>query len=63
MSEALRAEVITSSARRVVHFAFRALFVLLVGATAASAQTASTQADPDKYPSRTICDDVPYPPG
>ena len=46
MSEAQRAEV-PSSALRVVHFACRALLVLLLGGTAASAQTAATQADPD----------------
>jgi tripartite-type tricarboxylate transporter receptor subunit TctC len=62
MSETQRAEVI-SSARRLVHFACRALLVLLVGATAASAQTTPTPADPDNYPSRTIRYIVPYPPG
>jgi tripartite-type tricarboxylate transporter receptor subunit TctC len=62
MSETQRAEV-TSSAHRLVHFACRALLVLLVGATAASAQTASTPAGPDNYPNRTIRYIVPYPPG
>jgi tripartite-type tricarboxylate transporter receptor subunit TctC len=52
-----------SSARRFVHFACRALFVLLLGGTAASAQTAPTQTDQDNYPSRTIRYVVPYPPG
>jgi tripartite-type tricarboxylate transporter receptor subunit TctC len=62
MSEAQRAEV-PSSARRIVHFACRALLVFLLGATAASAQTAPTPADQDNYPSRTIRYVVPYPPG
>src|SRR5205085_8884934 len=62
MSETQRAEV-TSSAHRLVHFACRALLVLLVGTTAASAQTASTPAGPDSYPNRTIRYIVPYPPG
>jgi tripartite-type tricarboxylate transporter receptor subunit TctC len=62
MSDTLRAEV-TSSARRLVHFACRALLILLVGVTAASAQTASMPADPDNYPNRTIRYIVPYPPG
>jgi len=62
MSETQRAEV-TSSARRLVHFACGALLVLLVGGSAAFAQTASTPADPDNYPSRTIRYIVPYPPG
>lgn len=62
MSEAQRAEVL-SSARRVVHFACRALFALILGATAASAQTAPAPADQDNYPSRTIRYVVPYPPG
>jgi|EndMetStandDraft_5_1072996.scaffolds.fasta_scaffold05599_3 tripartite-type tricarboxylate transporter receptor subunit TctC len=63
MSETQRAEV-PSSARRLVHFACRALLVLLVSATTASAQTApATPADPDNYPNRTIRYIVPYPPG
>jgi tripartite-type tricarboxylate transporter receptor subunit TctC len=62
MSEPQRAEVL-SSAHRLVHFACRALFVFLLGATAASAQTAPTPADQDNYPSRTIRYVVPYPPG
>ncbi len=63
MSEAQRAEVL-SSARRIVHFTFRALLILLLGGTAASAQTApAAPADPDHYPSRTIRYVVPYPPG
>ncbi|MBR1301137.1 tripartite tricarboxylate transporter substrate binding protein [Bradyrhizobium sp. AUGA SZCCT0042] len=62
MSKTQRAEV-TSSARRLIHFASRALLILLVGSGAASAQTASTPSDPDKYPSRTIRYIVPYPPG
>ncbi|MGY3615066.1 tripartite tricarboxylate transporter substrate binding protein [Bradyrhizobium sp. USDA 10063] len=62
MSETQQAEV-ASSALRLVHFACRALLAFLVGATAASAQTASTAADPDNYPSRTIRYIVPYPPG
>lgn len=62
MSETQRAEV-KSSALRVVHFACRALLVLLVGVTAAAAQTAATPADPDHYPNRTIRYVVPYPPG
>ena len=65
MSEALRAEVITSSARRVVHFACRALLALLVGATCRFRRRPppATPADPDNYPSRTIRYVVPYPPG
>src|SRR5688500_23557 len=62
MSKSQRAEV-ASSARRHVHFAFCALFLLLAGATAASAQTASPPAGPNNYPSRTIRYVVPYPPG
>jgi tripartite-type tricarboxylate transporter receptor subunit TctC len=62
MSEPQRAEV-TSNASRLVHFACRALLVFLVGATAASAQTAPTPADSDKFPNRTIRYVVPYPPG
>ena len=62
MSETQRAEVM-SRARRLVHFACRAILVLLLGSSAASAQTASTPADPDNYPSRTIRYVVPYPPG
>jgi tripartite-type tricarboxylate transporter receptor subunit TctC len=62
MSETQRAEV-TSSARRLVHFACRALVAFLVGATAASAQTAPTPLDPENYPNRTIRYIVPYPPG
>jgi tripartite-type tricarboxylate transporter receptor subunit TctC len=62
MSETQRAEV-TSSASRLVHFTCRALLILLLGATAASAQTAPTPADQDHYPSRTIRYVVPYPPG
>jgi len=62
MSEAQRAEVL-SSARRIVHFTCRALVALLLGATAASAQTAPAPADQDNYPSRTIRYVVPYPPG
>jgi tripartite-type tricarboxylate transporter receptor subunit TctC len=62
MSESQRAEV-TSSARRAVHFACGALLLLSVGATSAPAQTASTPADPDNYPNRTIRYIVPYPPG
>jgi tripartite-type tricarboxylate transporter receptor subunit TctC len=62
MSKTQRAEV-TSSAIRLVHFACRALFILLLGATAASAQAASTPADADSYPNRTIRYIVPYPPG
>ena len=53
MSETQRAEV-TSRARRLVHFACRALIALLVGVTAAAAQTAATAADPVHFPSRTI---------
>jgi tripartite-type tricarboxylate transporter receptor subunit TctC len=62
MSEAPRAEVL-SSARRIVHFACCALLTLLLGGTTASAQTAATPADQDNYPSRTIRYVVPYPPG
>jgi tripartite-type tricarboxylate transporter receptor subunit TctC len=62
MSETQRAEV-TSSARRLVHFACCALLAFLFSATAASAQTAPTPLDPDNYPSRTIRYIVPYPPG
>jgi tripartite-type tricarboxylate transporter receptor subunit TctC len=62
MSETQRAEVM-SRARRLVHFACHAILVLLLGGSAASAQTASTPADPDNYPSRTIRYVVPYPPG
>lgn len=62
MSDTPRAEGF-SSARRFVHFACRALFVLLLGGTAASAQTAAAPADSDNYPSRTIRYVVPYPPG
>ncbi|MBR1125949.1 tripartite tricarboxylate transporter substrate binding protein [Bradyrhizobium lablabi] len=62
MSDTLRAEV-TSSALRLVHFTCCALFILLAGATVAPAQTTSTPAEPDHYPSRTIRYVVPYPPG
>lgn len=62
MSEAPRAEV-SSSARRFVHFACCALLVLLLGGTAATAQTATPPADQESYPSRTIRYVVPYPPG
>ena len=62
MSDTQQAEVL-SSARRFVHFTCGALLVLLLGCTAASAQTAATPADPDHYPSRTIRYVVPYPPG
>jgi tripartite-type tricarboxylate transporter receptor subunit TctC len=62
MSNAQQAEGL-SSARRFVHFACRALFVFLLGGTAASAQTAAPPADQDHYPSRTIRYIVPYPPG
>jgi tripartite-type tricarboxylate transporter receptor subunit TctC len=62
MSDMRRAEV-TSSATRLVHFTCRALLVLLVGTTAASAQTAPASADTDNYPNRTIRYIVPYPPG
>jgi tripartite-type tricarboxylate transporter receptor subunit TctC len=62
MSETQRAEV-TSRARRLVHFACRAFLVLMAGGSAALAQTASTPAAPDTYPSRTIRYIVPYPPG
>jgi len=62
MSEASRAEV-PSSARRLVHFTCCALLALVLGGTAASAQTAATPADQDNYPSRTIRYVVPYPPG
>jgi tripartite-type tricarboxylate transporter receptor subunit TctC len=62
MSETQRAEV-ASSARRLIHFACRALLVLLLGGTAASAQTAPAPVDPDNYPNRTIRYVVPYPPG
>jgi tripartite-type tricarboxylate transporter receptor subunit TctC len=62
MSEAPQAEV-PSSARRLVHFACCALLALLLGGTAALAQSAATPADQDNYPSRTIRYVVPYPPG
>lgn len=62
MSDAPRADVL-SSARRFVRFTCRALLVLLLGGTAASAQTGPTPADQDNYPSRTIRYVVPYPPG
>jgi tripartite-type tricarboxylate transporter receptor subunit TctC len=62
MSETQRAEV-TSSARRLVHFTCCALLAFLLGASVASAQTAATPADGDKYPNRTIHYIVPYPPG
>ena len=62
MSDTQRAEV-SSSARRIVHFTCRVLFVLLLGGTAASAQTTAPPADQDNYPSRTIRYVVPYPPG
>jgi tripartite-type tricarboxylate transporter receptor subunit TctC len=62
MSDASWAEV-SSSARRFVHFACRALLVLLLGGTAASAQTAPAPTEQDNYPSRTIRYVVPYPPG
>jgi tripartite-type tricarboxylate transporter receptor subunit TctC len=62
MSEAQRAEV-TSSAMRLVHFACRALLLLLVGASSAMAQVTSTPADPDNYPNKTIRYIVLYPPG
>ena len=62
MSETLRAEV-TSSARRFVHFTCCALLAFFLGAGAASAQTATTPADPGNYPNRTIRYIVPYPPG
>src|SRR6478609_3092916 len=62
MSDAQRAEGL-SSARRLVHFTCCALLALVLGGTAASAQTAATPADQDNYPSRTIRYVVPYPPG
>jgi tripartite-type tricarboxylate transporter receptor subunit TctC len=62
MSEPQRVEV-TSSATRLVHFTCRALLILLVGTTAASAQTAPAPANPDHYPNQTIRYIVPYPPG
>ena len=62
MSDTPQAEV-PSSVRRLVHFTCCALLALLLGGTAASAQTAATPADQDNYPSRTIRYVVPYPPG
>ena len=62
MSDAHQAEVF-SSARRIVHFACRALLVIVLGSTSATAQTAVPPADQDNYPSRTIRYVVPYPPG
>ena len=62
MSESRQDEGL-SSARRFVHFACRALLTLLLGGTAATAQTAAPPADQDNYPSRTIRYVVPYPPG
>ncbi|MES2193147.1 MAG: tripartite tricarboxylate transporter substrate binding protein [Pseudomonadota bacterium] len=61
MSEPLQAGV-KSSATRLVHFTCRALLVLLLGASAAQAQTASAP-DPENYPNKTIRYVVPYPPG
>jgi tripartite-type tricarboxylate transporter receptor subunit TctC len=59
MSKSQQAEV-KSSATRLVHFTCRALFFLLLGASAAQAQTAP---DPENYPNKTIRYVVPYPPG
>lgn len=63
MSESLQVEV-PSSATRLVHFTCRALLFLLLGASAAQAQTAApTAPDPENYPNKTIRYVVPYPPG
>jgi tripartite-type tricarboxylate transporter receptor subunit TctC len=62
MSESLQAEV-PSNATRLVHFTCRALLFLLLGASAAQAQTAPTAPDPENYPNKTIRYVVPYPPG
>lgn len=62
MSEPRQAEV-KSSATRLVHFTCRALLFLLLGASAAQAQTATTASDSENYPNKTIRYVVPYPPG
>ncbi len=62
MSKSQQAEV-KSSATRLVHFTCRALLFLLLGASAAQAQTAPTAPDPENYPNKTIRYVVPYPPG
>ncbi len=62
MSESLQAEV-PSSAARLVHFTCRALLLVLLGGSAAQAQTAPTAPDPETYPNKTIRYVVPYPPG
>ncbi len=61
MSEPQQAEVLPS-ATRLAHFICRALLVMLLGASAAQAQTAPPP-DAENYPNKTIRYIVPYPPG